>query len=155
MNKQDISRIYLILIKVSFLGLMWNVGAAQEMKVISSKTVEIKGQRIPYQNLHERFEPIPGGSFVYNNSLISDKKARSTGYTTLGLIGGGVLLALVDNREGPCDNFCFTTGQVIGFLSVTVGGSIVGTAALITRAKAAKRQRQAVDLCQHPVYILV
>jgi len=148
MNNRNISRIYLLLLKLVFLCLLCTPNTAQEMKIISAKTVSIDGHRIPYQNLHEQFEPIPTGTEAYLNSLKSDKRARDTGYTTLGLIGGGALLLLAGNatQNSSCAGFCLNAGQAIGFLSITVGGSIVGTAALITRAKSVKKIEHAVSL---------
>ena len=121
--------------------------SAQLMVIVSPKTVIKDDVQVPYKSLNDTFKKVPGGHLVYLNSLKSDRKARSTGWTSLGLLAGGVLLIAVDNPGGRyCDTFCFTAGDIIGFFAATFGFASVGIAALITRAKANKRQRNAVYL---------
>jgi len=117
------------------------------MIILSDRAVAIDGVKVPIEDLDETFRQVPGGHLVYLNAVKSDKVARSSGYTTLGLLAGGLILIAVDNTNGRyCDTFCFTTGDVIGFFAIAFGVPIVGTAALLTRGKAKRRLRHAVQL---------
>lgn len=81
----------------------------------------------------------------YFKSVRSLKTARWQGFSSLGLIGGGLLLA-VATKDSNCSGFCITDGQVFGWISAFFIGPLLGTSALLFEMSGRSKQKRVLSI---------
>ena len=120
---------------------------AQDYKIqrLSKENIYYNGQQIPFLKAENIFEAVPKAYHEYRRAKRSINSSKVLGYTTIGLIVGGITAIAVDNvGDEYCDTICFTLGDGIGVIAIGVA-EIVGTTALLINGGGIRRQRRAIS----------
>lgn len=139
---------------VIFISLLvsWSCLKGQANNIQNSVIVKNNGL-YHYQNNSYHFDEL---GFVFKENPIltnqfttavsSYKIGKILGYTTLGLLGGGIFATAVDRRDMYCGGiYCFTTGDVIGIISILFVSPITGTIALISHCNGISKMNTLID----------
>lgn len=136
-----------LLATVIFLLLFLSTTNAQKMTRISKIGIRHDGTALFYNDSEHLFKTVPSSHEIYIKSKKAFKTAKVFGIAALGSVGVGVILSgIPPDPDMYCDTFCFSTAQVIGFITAGIGFPLFGTIGVIANNIGKSKQRKAIDL---------
>ena len=123
----------------------YNIGRSQTMTKLSTKWIELEGEKFKYLKSQDIFM---GCTVTHQNyyevSLKQFWSSRILSYSSLGLISSSVALIYLDKNLGQV----YTSQQSLGFLGLFLSAPL-GISAIILNKKAKKNQDRAIGMYNH------
>lgn len=147
-SKYTCKYLFFILTMISSIGFSNSIlcqSTVSPLKKLTHNKVLYNGDSLKYFEMDHVFNKVMILKKNYDKSVMSLKTAKWQGMTSLGLIGGGLVLAAVA-EDDDCIEICVNNTQVVGWVSAFIIGPIIGTSALFFEMNGRKKQKRVLSI---------